>query len=841
MFNRLKSFLAPPVYADEQKTRTARHLNNFLIVLITLLTLQWLVRLSTDPIVSENMIIIAGLAILSVALLFVLRRGHVQLSSYILVITSWLSMSLLSWLNDGVNDTAFLVYIVIILAASLLSGWRFGFLITGLSIAAGWGFVYGESTGLIVPYATPASSRMIDITVIFALSGFLLYLLMGGLQRALQEARESNRSLQSLSDKLEARVEERTRDLALAAEVGRRITRVHDLDQLLAESVQLIQERFKLYHVQIYLADAAGQNLFLRASTGTVGRQLLNRGHRLPIRLGSINGTAAFNKKPVLVPDTESNPIFRQNILLPYTRSEMAVPLLAGDQVLGVLDLQSDQPNALSEENLPVYDSLAGQLAVTIDNARLLRQTEQVQAELRQYVQLAVHEGWEDFLDGIKRKEKIGVRYDLNSLETYDGPVVAAEGNQLLQVPITVANTPIGTIHLEAEEGQDWTEETRAMVMVVAQQVGQQAENLRLLTETNQYRAEAEQAARRLSGQVWLDYLREQQDRGDRVNGFVYTEEMVEALTEDELPADSEDGRIQYPLKINNEAIAEFVVNGTDQDEAQALLATVSNQLSRHIENIRLAKQTESALGQTESLYQIGHELNTATNIDEILHAALGPIFPTGIDEATLMFIELDNQGQPQTLELLAGWRLDGTLSFPVGTVFPMERFPFTSLFINDPDDPQLIGDAATDSRVDDFTRGVMAHAGINAIAVIPLTMAGQWVGIITCSWSQPRTFSRQEEEIFNALINMAAPAVQSQRLHFKTKAQAEKEHLINYINERIQSTVTVESALQTAVTELGQALKLKEAMVELSNVKQDRFLEENGLVHFEENGKQSS
>ncbi len=834
MFNRLKSFLAPPVFEDDKKTRTARHLNNFLLVLITLLTLQWLVRLGTDPIVSENMIIIAGLAILSVALLFMLRRGHVQLSSYLLVITSWFSMSLLSWLNDGVSDTAFLVYIVIILAASLLSGWRFGFLITGLSIAAGWGFVYGESTGLIVPFATPASSRMIDITVIFALSGFLLYLLMDGLQRALREARASNRSLQALSDELEARVEERTRDLALAVEVGRRISHLHDVDKLLADSVQLIQDRFELYHVQIYLTDTPKQNLNLRASTGVAGRQLLNRGHRLPIHSGSINGTAAFTQKPVLVPDTETNPNFQKNMLLPYTRSEMAIPLIAGDQLLGVLDLQSDQSHALSEDNLPLYDSLAGQLAVAIDNANLLRQTEQTQEN----VKLAIREGWSEFLDGIERKERIGVRYDLNALEEYDGPMIAAAGSQVLQVPIAVANTTIGTIQLEAEDGQEWTEETRALVTAVAQQVAQQAESLRLLTETNRYRAEAEQAARRLSGQAWKDYLQQQRDPA---SGFQYAEDIVAALTEDDLPADNMEASIQIPLKVHNQAIGEFVVAGTDQDEAQELLSVVANQLGRHIENIRLTEQTEMALGQTESLYQIGHELNTAANVDEILHAALGPIFPTGIDEATLMFIELDQQGKPQTLELLAGWRIDGNLSFPVGTVFPMERFPFTSLFINDPDDPQLIGDPATDPRVDEFTRGVMAHSGIKAIAVIPLTVGGQWVGIITCSWPQPRTFSRQEEEIFNALINMAAPAVQSQRLYFKTKVQAEKEHLINEINERIQSTVTVESALQTAVTELGRALKLKEAMIELSTDKQDHLRKETGVIHLEKNGKQSS
>jgi len=363
----------------------------------------------------------------------------------------------------------------------------------------------------------------------------------------------------------------------------------------------------------------------------------------------------------------------------------------------------------------------------------------------------------------------------------------------------------IGTIQLEAEADQEWTEETRALVTAVAQQVGRQAENLRLLTETNRYRAEAEQAARRLSGQAWREYLREQKDQ---VTGFEFTEEMVRVLTEDDWSEDVAEVTVRQPLKINNEAIGEFVVSGADQNEAQMLLAAIADQLGRHIENIRLAERTESALDQTESLYQIGSALNTATNVDEILHAALGPIFPTGINEATLMFIEVDRQGEPQTLELLAGWRLDGKPSFPVGTIFPMQRFPFTSLFINDRVNPQLIGEAATDARVDDFTRGVMAQAGIKAIAVVPLAVGGQWVGIITCSWPQSRTFSKQEAEIFSALINMAAPAVQSQRLYFQIRAQAEKERLINEINQRILDTISIESALQTAVKELGQALQ---------------------------------
>ncbi len=816
MLNRLKSFLTPPVYADEQKTQNARHLNNFLIFLITVLTLQWFARLSTDPIVSENMIIIAGLAILSAALLIMLRRGHVQLSIYILIMTSWLAMSLLSWLNDGVNDTAFLVYVVIILAAGLLAGWRFAFLVTGLSIAAGWGFVYGEATGLIVPYAPPASSKMIDITVIFALSGFLLYLLMDGLQRALQEARESNRSLQSLSDEMEARVEERTRDLALAAEIGRRVTRVHDLDKLLTESVQLIQERFKLYHVQIYLVDAAGQNLFLHASTGEAGRQLLNRGHRLPIRFGSTNGKAAFNKMPVLVPDTKTDPIFRPNTLLPHTRSEMAVPLLTGDRVLGVLDLQSDQPNALSEENLPVYDSLAGQLAVTIDNAHLLRQIEQAQAELRQYVELSIHQGWGDYLDGIERKERIGVRYDLQSLEAYDGPITAVAGNQVLQVPITVADMPIGTVQREAEEGQEWTEDTRVLATAVARQVGQQAENLRLLSETNQYRAEAEQAARRLSGKVWHDYLDEQLSVG---TGFIYDRQQVKPLMDGE--ETDVNGRnsemIHQPLEVQGESFGELIVDGAADSQTKALVATVAERLSGHLDNLRLSAQTEKALAETAEqsrrlalLNDISRDLSAINSADEIF-AALSQYMNLIVPHDQLTLILLKPGGKNIDVMAIVEGR-----AVPI-----LENQSIAGTLVSEAMKQQQIMYLADVNEYDYPDCKAMAEQGVRSSLIAPLITARGVLGMIDLDSHKVNGFDAQDESLLQQAASLLASTFESQNLFAEAQKQAAKERLVNLVSQKIQNTVTIESALETTITELGKALQARYTKAELSLVKE--------------------
>ena len=136
-----------------------------------------------------------------------------------------------------------------------------------------------------------------------------------------RELRTANQELQTLSQFLEVRVQERTNDLALASEVGRAISQIRDLDELLQQAVTLIRERFDLYYTQIYLMDESEHRLVLRAGTGTAGQTLLAQGHGLPVDEHSINGRAAAHRQPVVVPDTETSDFFRPNPILPSTRS----------------------------------------------------------------------------------------------------------------------------------------------------------------------------------------------------------------------------------------------------------------------------------------------------------------------------------------------------------------------------------------------------------------------------------------------------------------------------------------------------------------------------------------
>ena len=199
-----------------------------------------------------------------------------------------------------------------------------------------------------------------------------------------EQIKERDYALRELIVNLEDRISERTRDLDLAAEIGRRVSQMHDTQMMLTEAVRLIRDRFDLYHVQIYLVDTINYVLDLRASTGAVGDQMLEQGHQLLIDTNSLNGLAVCEKRTVVVSDTVANPMFKPHELLPDTKAEVVIPLIVGEQIVGVLDLQSADVNALSQDSLPAIEVLAAQLAVAIDSAMLFENQQRLTAEMEE-------------------------------------------------------------------------------------------------------------------------------------------------------------------------------------------------------------------------------------------------------------------------------------------------------------------------------------------------------------------------------------------------------------------------------------------------------------------------
>ncbi|MGQ9849378.1 MAG: GAF domain-containing protein [Aggregatilineaceae bacterium] len=183
--------------------------------------------------------------------------------------------------------------------------------------------------------------------------------------------------LATLIGSLEAMVDARTRDLRLAARVAQQAAAILNPDELLPQIVELTKQSFDLYHAHIYLLNDTQDRLVLAAGAGEVGRAMLARGHNIPVNASSLVARAAREQRPVIVADTARDPNFLANPLLPNTRSEAAFPLVARGRLLGVLDVQSDREDRFGPDLLDVFMTLAGQVAVSLENARLFRETEQ--------------------------------------------------------------------------------------------------------------------------------------------------------------------------------------------------------------------------------------------------------------------------------------------------------------------------------------------------------------------------------------------------------------------------------------------------------------------------------
>jgi GAF domain-containing protein/HAMP domain-containing protein len=186
--------------------------------------------------------------------------------------------------------------------------------------------------------------------------------LISGLEKQVAERthqwQEANYHLQRRAIQLEA-----------VTLVGRAVTSILNVDDLLLEVVNLIRARFDFYHAGIFLLDESGEEAVLRQATGEAGQRMLARQHRLAVGGQSIVGWVTAQRQPRVALDVGADAVHFKNPDLPHTRSEMALPLIVGDRLLGALDVQSIEEAAFDEEDVTILSLMADQVAVAIDNA----------------------------------------------------------------------------------------------------------------------------------------------------------------------------------------------------------------------------------------------------------------------------------------------------------------------------------------------------------------------------------------------------------------------------------------------------------------------------------------
>jgi GAF domain-containing protein len=403
-----------------------------------------------------------------------------------------------------------LVYVPVglIVASAFLSSWAV-FLLTGLNVGALFATRY---------FGTPISEDWVAITGIITVIGVVLILLTNyrdNTEKArFEEVKIINRELESLSNELEQRVKTRTEELEMAnqqaerrteqltaiAELARSLTDIQDLDTLLPAITSFVSQRLNYYHVGIFLNDESETYSVLRAANSDGGQKMITRGHRLRIGAEGIVGYVVNTGQPRIALDVGADATYFDNPELPDTHSEMALPLRLGPEIIGALDIQSTETNAFSTEDMAIFSTLADQIAIAVQNARLLKQAKSALKDVEEAYAQQTGRAWQDFS---KTQSVAGYYFDgLEPKPLTNGTKLKDKFDAKLTLPMRLRGKTIGRLKFKnANDNRTWTKEEISLAEAALERAAIALENARLLEEA-QLRATKEQVIGEISSKI---------------------------------------------------------------------------------------------------------------------------------------------------------------------------------------------------------------------------------------------------------------------------------------------------------------------------------------------------
>jgi GAF domain-containing protein len=394
---------------------------------------------------------------------------------------------------------------MVVAAAGILIGTWAASIFVLLSILAyvlaGW----AQNSGLISSATLPQATVLADVFVLgfgLAVLVVLIWLSNREMARALSMERGISDQLQVQSRELEELVSQRTRvlerralQLQTTADIAKLSTELPEPQMLMSQAIELIRSRFGYYHASIFIMDETGNWADLTASTGEAGSKMIARHHRLALGSASIIGWVTANRLPRVALDVEQDPFHFKNPLLPETQSELAVPLLVGQRLLGALDVQSIEPNAFAEDDIRALEAIASEVAVAIDSARIQREMQEHLDRIERSDQAETQAAW----GRIARSRSVPIIHLTSSGEIgsptdevyqviedaiiQDATVLSSDGRDIA-VPIQVRGETVATLAARrAKPSEPWNDEEIALMEAVASQSAQALEGARQRSE----------------------------------------------------------------------------------------------------------------------------------------------------------------------------------------------------------------------------------------------------------------------------------------------------------------------------------------------------------------------
>ena len=417
--------------------------------------------------------------------------------------------------RGGLYHVSMLGFPIIVVISGLLLGTRGLFIFATIgSIISGF-IGYADINGLS-PFSSSSRTGYDDIAVVTTLlfiTAFVLRVIIQRLTESVREAEEfgkeqetANIELRKLQEELEQRISDRTKDLVkrssqleTIASLARSVAAIQDLDSLLPAITKAVSEDFGVYHAGIFLIDAAREFAVLRAANSEGGQKMLAREHKLKVGEQGIVGNVALSGNPRIALDVGDDAVFFNNPDLPGTHSEVALPLRFGQEIIGVLDVQSTEINAFSKDDMEIFTVLADQLSVAIQNARSLEQAKRAVNEAEFATSQLTGTTWKSYTDKIQIK---GYRYDGLRPEPIKSRAASKKEKNAVQIPVELRGQTIGRLKLMSQDAsRKLTEDELAIIQSTADRVALAIDSARLLDEA-QKRAARETVLSEISSKL---------------------------------------------------------------------------------------------------------------------------------------------------------------------------------------------------------------------------------------------------------------------------------------------------------------------------------------------------
>jgi GAF domain-containing protein len=449
-----------------------------------------------------------GILLLSILIRFPywLKAGVFLVLIYAIILSDF-------W-DSGIWGASRVYMLVLVVMASLLFSPRAGIIAviigTVTTALAAWLILTGQfhlaSTGI----PTGSLSDWLNATLTDILVGVViiigLRLVQFEFERAREQASSAIQKTQAESKNLESRVEERTNELTQKSEllrsasfITRSIAEVQDVPMLLERAVGLASDYFGFEHVAIYLFDEERRTAFLQATSSEAGKRMMENGFRIQRSPRNAIGYVSEQNKPYVHTNagSESRTRLISEGKLEAMQSEILLPLSVRGRILGILDLQSKDARTFQQDELEILQSLADQIAISVESVRLINDTQAFANELEMLASQQTGEEWQRYL------ASRAIAYQFTPSGTKSIPVgeIRKKNEGVMRIPLRLRGQDIGTMSFQGGEKVEWTEDEQFLAERVAAQMSLALDNSRLLEETRQ-RAVQQQTVNEISNRL---------------------------------------------------------------------------------------------------------------------------------------------------------------------------------------------------------------------------------------------------------------------------------------------------------------------------------------------------